>query len=161
MDWLNLINLPGLTGWPATVVTLAAIAVYGLYIRRSAKSKAEELAKKAYEDAIKAMQTHTAILQERIKEAEDENHRLQERIKEAEDENRRVKNLMETLYEALEQHGVYVTVSGRMVHINISTTEKEKDPTIHIKDEQKSFFTEKKHDSKSSDRGVPPLDADK
>lgn len=101
---MDLLNLPGLTGWPATIATFVAVIVYSIYIKRSAKGKAEEVAKGAYEGAIKALQTHVGILQERQKESDEENHKL--------------KKLIETIYEALEKKGIYITMQGRMVHVS-------------------------------------------
>ena len=103
---MDITQIPGLTGWPGTLLTLVGIVIYGFYIKRSAKSKAEDLAKDAYDKAIKAMQIRADIQDKRLNDAEKENTRLQQTV--------------ETIYSALEARGIYITVQGRMVHIQDS-----------------------------------------
>jgi predicted RNase H-like nuclease (RuvC/YqgF family) len=97
---LDLLNLPG---WPGTLLSLFAMLAYSYYVKRSAKSKAEDLAKDAYEKAIHAMQEYIAILEKRIAETEKENERLQRSI--------------ETICEALDARGLHITIQSRMVSI--------------------------------------------
>jgi hypothetical protein len=104
--------LPGLTGWPATLLTLFSIIAYGWYIKRASKSKAEEIATSSYEKAITAMQTYSDILGKRLEEAEKETTRI---------------NLtVATIYAALKARGIHVTIDGEMITIRdtngISTT---------------------------------------
>jgi|HubBroStandDraft_3_1064219.scaffolds.fasta_scaffold621780_2 hypothetical protein len=104
MDIPNI--LPGVSGWPATLLTLFAIIVYGWYIRRSSKSKAEEVATTSYEKAIKAMETYSDVLGKRLGEAEKENTKLN--------------HVVETIYAALRARGIYITIDGEMITIRDS-----------------------------------------
>jgi len=104
-------DLPGISGWPGTILTLFGILVYGWYITRSAKGKAEKIASEAKDGAIEAMNTHLNVLKERIRDAEDENIKM--------------KHTVETIYSALKSRGIYITIEGEMIHIkegNESTT---------------------------------------
>jgi hypothetical protein len=101
MDITNII--PGLTGWPATLLTLFGIIVYGWYIQKSSKDKAESIATKAYESAIKAMNIHTDILGKRLDEAEKESAKLS--------------HIIETIYAALKSRGIFITIDGEMITI--------------------------------------------
>jgi hypothetical protein len=97
-------DLPGISGWPGTVLTLLGILVYGFYITRSAKGKAEKIASAAKDDAIDAMNTYLDVLKERIKDAENENVKMQHTI--------------ETIISALKTKGIYITIDGDMIHIH-------------------------------------------
>ena|SRR2546429_8214549 len=97
-------DLPGISGWPGTVFTLLGILVYGFYITRSAKGKAEKIAGEAKDGAIEAMDKHLNILKDRIKDTEDE--------------NTKIKHIMETIVSALKLKGIYITIDGDMIHIS-------------------------------------------
>jgi hypothetical protein len=68
---------------------LLSLLIGGIYIKRSSKSKAEEIARNANKEAIEALQAHVHALQERIKFLED----------------------------ALEELGIHVAIDGKIVHI--------------------------------------------
>jgi hypothetical protein len=115
-------DLPGISGWPGTLLTLLGILAYGWYITRSAKGKAEKIASDAKNDAIEAMQKHLDVLKERIKDTEDENIKMMHTV--------------ETIVSALKSRGIYITIDGDMIHIsegNNSTTTR-----IHRKKEANS-----------------------
>lgn len=97
-------DLPGISGWPGTVLTLLGIIVYGFYITRSAKGKAEKIASEAKDGAIEAMNTYMDVLKERIKDAEEENIKM--------------RHTVETIVSALKAKGIYITIDGDMVHIS-------------------------------------------
>lgn len=112
---MDITNIPGLSGWPGLVVTIIGMLVYGFYTHKSVKSqvetaqkesaeKAEDIAKKANQDAISAMQTHLNVLRERINETEKENMKLRQ--------------LFETMNAALKSRGLYISVDGEMIHIH-------------------------------------------
>lgn len=101
MDITNII--PGITGWPATLLSLFGIIVYGWYIQKSSKGKAESIATKAYEAAIKAMNIHTEVLGKRLDEAEKESTKLN--------------HIISTIYAALRARGIFVTIDGEMITI--------------------------------------------
>ena len=84
--------------------TLLGILVYGFYITRSAKGKAEKIAGEAKDGAIAAMNTYLDVLKERIKDTEEENTKMRHAI--------------ETIVSALKSKGVYVTIDGDMIHIS-------------------------------------------
>ncbi len=115
-------DLPGISGWPGTILTLFGIIAYGWYITRSAKGKAEKIASQAKDDAIDAMNTYLDVLKERIKDTEEENTKM--------------KHIVETIYNALKARGIYITIDGDMIHISEgknSTTAR-----IHHKKEETS-----------------------
>ena len=97
-------NIPGVSGWPGTVLTLLGILVYGFYITKSAKGKAEKIASAAKDGAIEAMNKYLDILKARIKDAEDENTKM--------------KHTIDTIFSALKAKGIYVTIDGDMIHIS-------------------------------------------
>lgn len=86
------------------MLTLLGIIVYGFYITRSAKGKAEKIASTAKDDAIDAMNKYLDVLKERIKDAETENAKM--------------KHIVETIYTALKARGIYITIDGDMIHIS-------------------------------------------
>jgi len=104
-------QIPGLAGWPGIIITLLS---YGYYTNRSVKKKVEsaqketeekteDIAKKAKDDAINAMQLHLNILKERVIETEKENTRLN--------------TIVNTITSALEEMGMIVTIRGKMILI--------------------------------------------
>jgi len=97
-------DLPGISGWPGTLLTLLGILAYGFYITRSAKGKAEKIAGEAKDGAIEAMNTYLDVLKERIKDAEEENAKM--------------KHTVDTIYTALKARGIYITIDGDMIHIS-------------------------------------------
>ncbi|HTD20765.1 MAG TPA: hypothetical protein VK667_14670 [Ktedonobacteraceae bacterium] len=107
-------QIPGLAGWPGIIITVITLLSYGYYTNRSVKKKVEsaqketeekteDIAKKAKDDAINAMQLHLNILKERVIETEKENTRLN--------------TIVNTITSALEEMGMIVTIRGKMILI--------------------------------------------
>jgi len=96
---MDILNFPGIQGLPGILLTLIAMIIYGIYIQRSARSKAQQLANTAYDNAIKAMQVHTDTLEKRVRETEEENKQLRQ--------------MQETIFDALKTRDIYITVLGR------------------------------------------------
>jgi phosphoribosylanthranilate isomerase len=83
-------NIASLTSWQDIIFLLASTIVGGLYINSSAKSKAEEVERKANKAAIDALQLQVTIQQEQIKYLKD----------------------------ALLEIGIRVTMDGKIMHIH-------------------------------------------
>lgn len=78
------------SSWPGLIFTALSLVIGGYYIKRSSKSKAEEIAREAHKEAIEALQLHVHILQDQIK----------------------------LLKEALMEVGIRVTMDGKIMHIH-------------------------------------------
>jgi len=100
---MDILNIPGLAGWPATLLTLFGIVVYGWYIKRSSKSKAEAIATDSYEKAIRSMQAYSDILTKRLDDSDKENVKLN--------------HIVSTIYAALRARGIFITIDGEMITI--------------------------------------------
>jgi hypothetical protein len=82
-------QLANISGWQSLFFMVLSMIVGGYYIKRSSKSKAEEIARNANKEAIEALQAHVHALQERI----------------------------QFLEGALRELGIHVAIDGKIVHI--------------------------------------------
>jgi hypothetical protein len=83
-------SLLGQSSWPGLIFTTLSLIIGGYYIKRSSKSKAEEIARNANKEAIEALQLQVHIQQEQIR----------------------------LLKEALLEVGIRVTMDGKIMHIH-------------------------------------------
>lgn len=71
-------NLSSMTGWPGLIFMILFIVTGSIYIRRTTKSQADEIAKKANTEAIEslkaaleAVELKAKVLQDRVKYLEE------------------------------------------------------------------------------------------
>lgn len=111
---MDILNLPGLAGWPGLIVTIITIVAYGYWTNKNVKNKvenaskaaqekAQDIAKNALNSAIDAVQLESQALRRQIEDVEKREHRLDETLK--------------TICAALEMKGIYITILGHMVSI--------------------------------------------
>lgn len=116
---MDFLTLPGLSGWPSTVFTLIILVIGLIYINKSAKNKAKTVAEEAQKAAIEAMQAEIAVLRRQMEDERKENIQLRHTI--------------DTLITALEKQGLYITISGNVINIEVQDHPK-KVTTVRIQD---------------------------
>lgn len=129
---MEILNLPGLSGISSLILTIIFLLIGGWYISKKAKSEAEDGAKNAQKSAIEAMQVEINILRGRMEDLQKENAR---KIQSVQKENTRLEHILETLVTALEKKGIYITISGDMIDIEVQ--DKKMSTTIRIQDTKK------------------------
>lgn len=106
---MDLLNLP-LSGWPSSVLTLLMLIIGGWYITKNAKSKAKIVAEESQKSAIEAMQAEISALRRQM---EDERRK-----------NIRLEHTLDTLVSALQKKGIFITISGDMIDIQVEDAKK-------------------------------------
>jgi hypothetical protein len=80
------------SSWPGLIFTALSLFFGGWYIKRSSKSRAEEIARGANKEAIEALQLHVRVLLQRI----------------------------EYLEKVLKDAGIHVSIDGKIEHVHRS-----------------------------------------
>jgi len=112
-------QLANISGWQSLLFMLLSMIFGGIYIKRTSKSKAEELTKDANDKTINAQKEYNDIL----------NIRLKDRDK----EYRHLEQTLTTILDVLKSREIYITISDHTINIREG-----KETTItRIHDEQK------------------------
>lgn len=126
---MDILTLPGLSGWPSMVFTIITLALGLWYINKNAKSKAKTFAEEAQKSAIEAMQAEINTLRGRMEDSQKENAR---KIQSLYKENTRLEHIIDTICTALKTQGIIISINGEI--INISIEDMKKITTVRIQD---------------------------
>lgn len=127
---MDILNLPGITGWPSWVLAIIFIVASSWYTTRSAKNhakmaveEAQKSAEAAQKSAIDAMNTEIETLRRQIDDKEKENA---QKIRSVQKENVRLEHIIDTICAALKTQGIIISINGEIINISIE------DPTKKI-----------------------------
>jgi hypothetical protein len=133
---MGILTLPAFAGIPSLILTIIALLVGGWYIQKQSKSKAEDTAKGALKSAIDAMQSAKEAQQAEIdtlrRQMDDDKKENARRYQSVQKENIRLEHIIDTLITALEKKGIYISIVGDMIDIEVK--DRKSSTTIRIQD---------------------------